>query len=235
MNIFFKNWIAASLIVFGAVQVNAASITGTIQLTRDSSRSVNGVYLVTEKKDASGKPIALVVVLDENGRAIAQQYENKQIRIDGNVSGRNLTAIEWKEIKDNSYSNSSYSDSSSSRSSSYDEEETEESEEEIDEESEEEEEEGSKKKSSKSSKKSKKNSDDEEEEYEDTEESSDEESIEDESENSDSEDSDESEDSDNSDSEESEDEESSDEEEEYYFAFTSYNCSYRSWQTFNGF
>ena len=103
----FKNLIAASLIVFGAVQVNAASITGTVQLTRDSSRSVNGAYLVTEKKDASGKPIALVIVLDENGKAIAQQYENKQIRIDGNVNGRNLTAIEWKEIRDNSYSNSS--------------------------------------------------------------------------------------------------------------------------------
>ncbi|MBR4570487.1 MAG: hypothetical protein IKO19_07485, partial [Candidatus Riflebacteria bacterium] len=119
----FKNLIAASLIVFGAVQVNAASITGTVQLTRDSSRSINGAYLVTEKKDSSGKPIALVIVLDENGKAIAQQYENKQIRIDGNVQGRNLTAIEWKEIKDNSYNNSSsYSEPSSSRSSKYEEE-----------------------------------------------------------------------------------------------------------------
>ena len=85
MKLRFSNFIAASLIMLGAVQVNAASITGTIQLTRDSSRSINGAYLVTEKKDPSGKPIALVLVLDENGKAIAQKYENKQIKIDGNV------------------------------------------------------------------------------------------------------------------------------------------------------
>ena len=128
MKIKFSNIVAASLILLGATQVNAASITGTIQLTRDSSRSINGAYLVTERKDPSGKPIALVLVLDENGKAIAQQYENKQIRIDGNVQGRNLTAVEWKEVKDNSFSSgsSSYSSSSSSsRDDSYDDEEEE--------------------------------------------------------------------------------------------------------------
>ena len=199
----FKNWIAASLIVFGAVQVNAASITGTVQLTRDSSRSVNGAYLVTEKKDASGKPIALVIVLDENGKAIAQQYENKQIKIDGNVNGRNLTAIEWKEIRDNSYSNSSYSEPSSSRSSSYDdeEEEKENEEEEVDED---EEEDSDKKKSSKSSKKSKKKSDDDDEDSDDSDDSdnNDDSEKEDSEEKDESEDNEEKEDSDDSDSEE---------------------------------
>ena len=199
----FKNWIAASLIVFGAVQVNAASITGTVQLTRDSSRSVNGAYLVTEKKDASGKPIALVIVLDENGKAIAQQYENKQIKIDGNVNGRNLTAIEWKEIRDNSYSGSSYSEPSSSRSSSYDddEEEKENDEEEVDED---EEEDSDKKKSSKSSKKSKKKSDDDDEDSDDSDDSdnNDDSEKEDSEEKDESEDNEEKEDSDDSDSEE---------------------------------
>ena len=201
----FKNWIAASLIVFGAVQVNAASITGTIQLTRDSSRKVNGAYLVTEKKDASGKPLALVLVLDENGNAIAQQYENKQIRIDGNVQGRNLTAIEWKEVRDNSYnSSSSYSDSSSSsRSSSYDDDEEEkESEEEVDEE---ENEDSDQKKSSKSSKKSKKKSDDDDEDSEDSDnEDRDKDEDSEEKEDSDDSESEEKEDSDDSESEEKE-------------------------------
>ena len=198
----FKNWIAASLIVFGAVQVNAASITGTVQLTRDSSRSVNGAYLVTEKKDASGKPIALVIVLDENGKAIAQQYENKQIKIDGNVNGRNLTAIEWKEIRDNSYSNSSYSEPSPSSSSSYDDEEEEEKE--NDEEEVDEEDEDGEKKSSKSSKKSKKKSDDDDEDSDDSDDSdnNDDSEKEDSEEKDESEDNEEKEDSDDSDSEE---------------------------------
>lgn len=198
----FKNLIAASLIVFGAVQVYAASITGTVQLTRDSSRSVNGAYLVTEKKDASGKPIALVIVLDENGKAIAQQYENKQIRIDGNVNGRNLTAIEWKEIRDNSYSNSSYSEPSPSSSSSYDDEEEEK---ENDEEEVDEEDEDGEKKSSKSSKKSKKKSDDDE----DSEENDDSENNDDDSEKEESDDNEEIEESEESDS----DEEKSDDDE----------------------
>ena len=159
MKIKFSNIVAASLIILGATQVNAASITGTIQLTRDSSRSINGAYLVTEKKDPSGKPIALVLVLDENGKAIAQQYENKQIRIDGNVQGRNLTAVEWKEVKDKSFSSgSSYNDSSSSsRDESYDDEEESEKEED-----EEEEEEDSKKSKSKSKSKKKSSDDDDE-------------------------------------------------------------------------
>ena len=157
MKIKFSNIVAASLIILGATQVNAASITGTIQLTRDSSRSINGAYLVTEKKDPSGKPIALVLVLDENGKAIAQQYENKQIRIDGNVQGRNLTAVEWKEVKDKSFSSgSSYNDSSSSsRDESYDDEEESEKEED-------EEEEDSKKSKSKSKSKKKSSDDDNE-------------------------------------------------------------------------
>ena len=163
----FTNFIAASLILLGAAQVSAANVNGTIQVTRDSSRSINAAYLVTERKDSSGKPIALVLVMDENGKAIAQQYENKMVKIEGKIQGSNITAETWKELKDNSFSDSGSSyreSSSSSREESYEEEEPEE-------ESEEEEEGSSKKKkSSKSSKSKKKSSDDEEDSEEDSEE-----------------------------------------------------------------
>ncbi len=165
----FTNFIAASLILLGAAQVSAANVNGTIQVTRDSSRSINAAYLVTERKDSSGKPIALVLVMDENGKAIAQQYENKMVKIEGKIQGSNITAETWKELKDNSFSDSGSSyreSSSSSREESYEEEEP------GEEYEEEEEEEGSskKKKSSKSSKSRKKSSDDEEDSEEDSEE-----------------------------------------------------------------
>ena len=66
--------------MLGSTQVGAATVTGMVISTRDSSRSINGAYIQTEKKDASGKPIALTIVMDENGKAIAQQYENKTSR-----------------------------------------------------------------------------------------------------------------------------------------------------------
>lgn len=191
--------LAASLLVVCASQLDAATVTGMIQATRDASRTINGAFVITEKKDAAGKKIALALVMDENGKAIAQQYENKTVKIEGNVSGRNLTADTWKEVKEDfgGGSSSSYNDSYSSRDdSSYDDEEDEES-----------------NKKSKKSKSSKKKSDDDEEESEneESEESENEESED--SENEESEDS-EKEESENEESEESEESESSEDSED---------------------
>ena len=199
--------LAFSLLVVTASQLEAASVTGMIQATRDASRAINGAYIITEKKDAAGKKIALALVMDENGKAIAQQYENKTVKIEGNVSGRNLTADTWKEVKDNSYSSggSSYS----GRDYSYEEENVEEEEEAS-------EEEESEEKPKKSKKSSKNNSDDDEsEESSDDEEQSDEEYDEENQDEERSEDGEKEEGEENSDEEsdsENSDEESSDEE-----------------------
>ena len=196
----FSSVVAASLIMIGALQVGATTIKGTIQATRDASRTINGAYLVTDRKDSQGKTIALKLVWDENGKAIAQYYENKQIKIDGKVQGSNLTAETWDEVKDTSYNSSaSYNDSYSSSSSSDDEKYD-------DEESEEEEEKASKKSKSKSksSKPNKaKSENDEDEDSEDNEESED-------SDNEDSDDSDNGEDSDSDGDSDDNDKEDSD-------------------------
>ena len=151
--------IVTSLIILGAVQVSSADYIGTIQCKRDASRSIVGAILITDKKNAQGKTIAYNLVMDENGKAIAQQYENKQVKIAGTNKSGQLTASEWKEVKDTSYgSSSSYNDSySSQKEESYND-------------SEEEEEEKNKKSKSSSKNKSKKKSSDDEDEPEENEE-----------------------------------------------------------------
>ncbi len=208
MNNSIKKLVAASFIMLGAIQVNAASVvSGTIQVTRDSSRTINGAIIVTEKRDAAGKPIALTLVMDENGKAIAQQYENKQIKIEGNVQGKNLTADTWKEIKDNSFSNSSYEPDPEP---SHDDEE--ESYEEDEENSDEEEDSDTPKKHKKSRKVANPKSDDED--NEDSESDSDSDSDSDSNSDNEDSDSDTDKDSDDNSDNNSDDEESQDEDEE---------------------
>lgn len=207
MNNSIKKLVAASFIMLGAIQADAASIvSGTIQVTRDSSRTINGAIIVTEKRDAAGKPIALTLVMDENGKAIAQQYENKQIKIEGNVQGKNLTADTWKEIKDNSFSNSFVPDPEPSR-------DEEESYEEDEENSDEEEDSEKPKKHKKSRKVANPKSDDEENEDSDSDSDSDSNSDDEDSDSDSEKDSDDNSDN-NSDDEENQDEDNSNEDEE---------------------
>jgi len=88
----------------------AASYKGMIVVTRDSSRSISGAVLETQNRDGSGQPVTYNIVMDDNGKAVAEQYENKDIKIEGTLKGRDLTVIEWIGIKEPSSGDSSYSE-----------------------------------------------------------------------------------------------------------------------------
>lgn len=76
----------------------AATYSGMITATRDSSRSIVSAVLETANRDGAGNPVSFDLVMDENGKAIAEQYENKDIKIDGTLNGKSLTADTWEGL-----------------------------------------------------------------------------------------------------------------------------------------
>lgn len=91
----------------GIIIVEAAQYSGMVLVKRDSSRKIVGCALDTGRTDATGKPVRYMLVMDENGNAIAQQHENKDVKIEGSLSGNNLKAFEWQEVREG-YFDSSY-------------------------------------------------------------------------------------------------------------------------------
>lgn len=91
----------------GIIIVEAAQYSGMVLVKRDSSRKIVGCALDTGRTDAAGKPVRYMLVMDENGNAIAQQLENKDVKIEGSLSGNNLKAFEWQEVREG-YFDSSY-------------------------------------------------------------------------------------------------------------------------------
>lgn len=91
----------------GIIIVEAAQYSGMVLVKRDSSRKIVGCALDTGRTDAAGKPVRYMLVMDENGNAIAQQHENKDVKIEGSLSGNNLKAFEWQEVREG-YFDSSY-------------------------------------------------------------------------------------------------------------------------------
>jgi hypothetical protein len=90
----------------GMITAEAAQYGGMILVKRDSSRKIIGCALDTGRTDAAGKPIRYMLVMDENGIAIAQQHENKDVKIEGTLSGNNLKALEWQEVREGYFDNS---------------------------------------------------------------------------------------------------------------------------------
>lgn len=91
----------------GIIIVEAAQYSGMVLVKRDSSRKIVGCALDTGRTDAAGNSIRYMLVMDENGNAIAQQHENKDVKIEGSLSGNNLKAFEWQEVREG-YFDSSY-------------------------------------------------------------------------------------------------------------------------------
>ncbi|NCB45568.1 hypothetical protein EOM81_01010 [bacterium] len=91
----------------GIIIVEAAQYSGMVLVKRDSSRKIVGCALDTGRTDAAGNSVRYMLVMDENGNAIAQQHENKDVKIEGSLSGNNLKAFEWQEVREG-YFDSSY-------------------------------------------------------------------------------------------------------------------------------
>jgi hypothetical protein len=72
--------------------VFAEVITGTISLERSPGRNVTGAKLNTES-------VSYSIVLDENGKSLANFYEHKTVKVEGNLSGSDLTVQTWEEIR----------------------------------------------------------------------------------------------------------------------------------------
>jgi len=87
-----------ALIGSGGV-LSAASISGMITVTRDASRAIVSAVIETSSRDSSGSPVTYNLVMDENGHAIAQQFENKDVKIEGAVNGKEMTADTWTGIR----------------------------------------------------------------------------------------------------------------------------------------
>lgn len=119
--------LAACFTALSFSSVMAATFSGMITVTRDASRQIVGAVLETNNRDGAGQPVTYNIVMDENGRAIAEQYENKDIKIDGMLNGKEIKADTWESVPDSSsdsssssYSEPSYDDSGSSDSDSGD-------------------------------------------------------------------------------------------------------------------
>lgn len=85
-------------ILASAMPTMAASYSGMITATRDASRSIVSAVLETANRDGAGNPVTYNIVMDENGRAIAEQYENKDVKIDGILKGKDITVDTWEGL-----------------------------------------------------------------------------------------------------------------------------------------
>lgn len=90
--------------------LSAATISGLVTVTRDASRAIVSAVIETNDRDNSGGQVVYNLVMDENGQAIAQQYENNEVKIEGSVNGKDITAETWSRIKQSGSSGSTYSE-----------------------------------------------------------------------------------------------------------------------------
>ncbi len=90
--------------------LSAATISGMITVTRDASRAIVSAVIETSDRDNSGSPVIFNLKMDENGQAIAQQYENNEVTVEGLLSGKDLTADTWSRVKPGTSPSSSYSE-----------------------------------------------------------------------------------------------------------------------------
>ena len=90
--------------------LSAASVSGMITVTRDASRAIVSAVIETSNRDSSGSPVTYNLVMDENGQAIAQQFENKDVKIEGAINGKDITADTWTGIRQAAGSEPAYSE-----------------------------------------------------------------------------------------------------------------------------
>ncbi|HAE38510.1 MAG TPA: hypothetical protein DCG57_07715 [Candidatus Riflebacteria bacterium] len=96
-----------ALVLAGGV-LSAATVSGFITVTRDANRAIVSATIETSNRDSSGAPVIYNLVMDENGQAIATQYENNDVKIEGSISGKDVTADTWSRVKQGAGSEPAY-------------------------------------------------------------------------------------------------------------------------------
>ena len=87
----------------------ATSVSGTVYVKRNQAREIVGCIIDTGRVNAAGKKIGVPILLDENGKSIAQQCENQKVTLEGSVgSDKRFKATTWKVEKDMTYANEKY-------------------------------------------------------------------------------------------------------------------------------
>ncbi len=95
MKVRFLKWFVGAVglcLVLGIYPAFAEVITGTISLERSPGRNITGAKLNTDS-------VSYSIVMDENGKSLANFYEHKTVKIEGTLSGSSLTAQTWEEIR----------------------------------------------------------------------------------------------------------------------------------------
>ena len=96
-------------VAFVSAVAEAANYTGTVLVKRNQAREIVDCAIITDKINAAGKPVGVRLALDENGKAIAQQYENQKVSLEGSLGpDKHFKATTWKLVKDTSYANEKY-------------------------------------------------------------------------------------------------------------------------------
>ena len=105
-------FLTVTALAIGLATVNlapamAATFSGMIIVTRGADRAIASAVLETNNRDGAGKAVSYKIAMDENGRAIAEQYENRDIKIDGALNGSEIKADTWESVADGAAKSSS--------------------------------------------------------------------------------------------------------------------------------
>ncbi|MEW6711842.1 MAG: hypothetical protein AB1403_18615 [Candidatus Riflebacteria bacterium] len=91
----FKSCIKVGLMVavaFAGSALDAAQLSGSVSVTRNNARQIVGAILT-----AGGQEYE--IVMDENGKSLAQMYEHKDLKVECAIDGKKITVETWQEIK----------------------------------------------------------------------------------------------------------------------------------------
>lgn len=82
----------ALALFFSVASVFAAELKGSVSVSRNNSRQIDGAILHVGNQEYE-------IVMDENGKSLAQMYEHKDIKVSCNVDGKKITVETWEEIR----------------------------------------------------------------------------------------------------------------------------------------
>ncbi len=102
----FKSCIKVGLMValaFAGSALDAARLSGSVSVTRNNARQIVGAIL-----NAGGQEYE--IVMDENGKSLAQMYEHKDLKVECAIDGKKITVETWQEIKSASSSAPAYNE-----------------------------------------------------------------------------------------------------------------------------
>jgi Mg-chelatase subunit ChlI len=75
-----------------ASAVYAGDLKGTVSVKRNNSRQIIGACLHVGNQEYE-------IVMDENGKSLAEMYEHKDLQVSGSVDGNKITVETWSEIR----------------------------------------------------------------------------------------------------------------------------------------